>query len=238
MNSWSRLQLRWLDDLIHDLRFGVRLWWKKPGSFVSATAALTLGIGLVTFSLSAIQCIFFGKLPFPDSDRVVYTTIPARAFREFNEQQTTFEGLSAFGTASVNFKAVDAPSRRRACLIDANFLDLIRAQPLIGRGFLPGEDKPGAERVALIGYDLWQQEYHGDPAWLTVVGCVPDLKYKPLTENPRPIYFVPVTQRPVSSMVIMLRGSGRAADWAKPYAQKFPGYSPISRSTVWPRCGH
>src|SRR6266542_3037221 len=108
MNGSPRLQLCWFRSLVQDFRFGVRLWRKKPGSFLSAVAALTLGIGLVTFSLSAFNCVFFGKLPFPDSDRVVYATIPGWAFRAFNDQQTAFEGLSAFGTASVNFKAVEA----------------------------------------------------------------------------------------------------------------------------------
>jgi hypothetical protein len=55
----------------------------------------------------------------------------------------------------------------------------------------------------------------GTNGWLTIVGCVPDLEYEPVTEIPKPIYFVPVTQRPVNSLVIMLRGSGRAADWTK-----------------------
>jgi len=141
-------------------------------------AALTLGIGLVTFSLCAINCAFFGRLPFPGADRVVYTTLTESAFREFNEQQTAFEGLSAFGTASVNFKAVDAPSRRRACFIGANFLELVRAQPIVGRGFLPGDDKPGAEPVALVGYDLWQREFHGDPA---AVGSLIRLDGQPRT---------------------------------------------------------
>src|SRR6185503_8569589 len=123
---------------------------------LSAVAALTLGIGLVTFSLSAINCVFFGKLPFPDADRLVYATIPKPDLRTFQEQQTTFEGLSAFGSGSANFKAIDVPSRRRVCFIDVKFLDVVRATPLSGRGFLPGEGKPGAEPVALIGYDLWQ----------------------------------------------------------------------------------
>ena len=157
---------------------------KKPGSFLSAVAALTLGIGLVTFSLCAINCAFFGKLPFPGADRVVYTTIPGSAFREFNEQQTTFEGLSVFATVSVNLRAVDAPSHRRVCFIGASFLELVRAKPALGRGFLPGDDKPGAEPVALVGYDLWQREFHGDPAAVgssirldgqprTIVGIMP-----------------------------------------------------------------
>jgi putative ABC transport system permease protein len=174
----------WLDHFFKDLLFGVRLWAKQPGSFVLAVTALTLGIGLVTFSLSVINCIFFAKLPFPDSDRLVYTSIPREAFEEFRNQQTTFDGLSAFGSGTVNFKALNGPSRHHVCFIGASFLDDVRATPLRGRGFLPGEDKLGAEPVALIGYDLWQEEFNQSPAAVgsiirvdgqsrTVVGIMP-----------------------------------------------------------------
>ena len=185
MSSRIKLQFHRLDNFVQDFRFGVRLWMKMPGSFLSAVAALTLGIGLVTFSLCAINCVFFGKLPFPDADRLVYVTIPEPAYRAFHEQQSTFDGLSAFSSGSANFKAVDAPSRRRVCFIGANFLDVVRATPLFGRGFLAGEDKTGADPVALIGYDLWQREFHGSPAAIgsiirldgqprTVVGIMPE----------------------------------------------------------------
>src|SRR5947207_3423816 len=180
--------------MLHDFKFAIRQLLKKPGSFLSAVAALALGIGLVTFSLCTINCIFFGRLPFPDADRLVYTTIPGSDFRAFNEQQTTFEGLSAFTTASVNFKGVAAPSRQRICFIGANFLDLLRVTPALGRGFLPGDAKPGAEPAALIGFDLWQREYHGEPAALgstirldgesrTIVGIMPKGFKFPITED-------------------------------------------------------
>jgi hypothetical protein len=63
-----------------------------------------------------LRYLFFGKLPFHNPDDLVYTAIPNGAFRDFEQHQTTFEGLSAFSTTSTNFKAADAPSRRRACL--------------------------------------------------------------------------------------------------------------------------
>src|SRR3974390_1101838 len=123
----TRWTVRSLEHFFKDLWFGFRLWKKQPGSFILAVVALTLGIGLVTFSLSAINCVFLGKLPFPDANRLVYTSIPREAFADFRDQQTSFEGLSAFSSASVNFKALNAPSRRRVCFIGANFLQEGRA---------------------------------------------------------------------------------------------------------------
>jgi len=168
----------WMGRLFQDLRFGARLWRKQPGSFLSAVAALTLGLGLVTFTVSTINCIFLGKLPFPDPQRLVYASLPTSDLRAYQEQQTTFEALSAFGSGTANFKAIDAPSRRRVCYIGANFLDVVRAKPLSGRGFLPGDGKAGADPVALIGFDLWQNEFHGSSA---AIGSVIRLDGQPRT---------------------------------------------------------
>jgi len=167
-----------MDKFIRDLRFALRLWRKQPLMFLSGVAALTLGIGLVTFSLCAIDCIFFGKLPFPDSDRIVYTTIHAPDLRSFQERQSTFEALSVFRSSSVNFKAIDAPVRRDICSVSPNFLEVVHVTPLFGRAFLPGEGRPGSEPVALIGYDLWQREFHGNAS---AIGAVCRLDGQPRT---------------------------------------------------------
>ena len=168
----------WIEHFTRDLWFGLRLWKKQPGSFAIAGAALTLGIGLATFSLGALNSVFLGKLPCPDPDRIVYATIPPTVLREINEQQKSFVALSVFGSGSANFKAVNAPSRRPVCFIGDNFLDVVQVAPMCGRGFLPGEGKPGAEPVALIGYDLWQREFQGSPA---AVGSTVQLDGQPRT---------------------------------------------------------
>jgi predicted permease len=168
----------WIGYIAQDIRFGLRLCRKQPGSFFLAVAALTLGLGLVTFSLCAINCVFFAKLPLPNADHLVYTTVPEPALRSFQEQQTSFEGLSAFASGSANFKAIDAPTRRPVCYISENFLNVTHAAPLSGRGFLPGEGKPGSAPVALIGFDLWQQEFHGSTG---AVGSVIRLDGQPRT---------------------------------------------------------
>ena len=184
----------WLHTFTQDLRFGLRLWRKQPGLFALALVALTLGIGLVTFSLSAINCVFFSTLPLPDADRLVYTSASLSDFRKISEQQKTFAALSGFGEGSANFRAANAPSRRAVCAIGANLLDVTQAKPLLGRGFLPEEEKPGAKPVALIGYDLWQQEFDGKPAAVgsmihldgqprTVVGVMPQGFKFPINNN-------------------------------------------------------
>lgn len=183
-----------MNELLQDLRLGWRVLLKQPWTASSTILALTLGIGLVT----TMFCFFNGTvlqgLPFPDSDRLVYTTIPSDAIREFKEQQTRFEELCSFGSIWENFKAKGAPSRRRACYISPDFLEAVGVKPVVGRGFRPGEGAPGAEPVALLGFDVWQEEFQGDPAavgsifWLdgkpqTVVGIMPPEFRFPINEN-------------------------------------------------------
>jgi putative ABC transport system permease protein len=176
--------LAWLENFGQDLRFGCRMLRKQPGSLVAAIAALTLGIGLVTVTFCAINSLVFQSLPLPQPDRVVSTTVPAWAFPEFSRQQTTIENLASFGDFHANFRAAGAPSRREVCFITANFLEVFRVKPLLGRGFLPDEAAPGAEPVAILSHRLWLEEFQGDrkvlgsTIWIsgqpkTVVGVMP-----------------------------------------------------------------
>src|SRR4030095_8079169 len=110
--------------------------------------------------------LFFRLLPFPESERLAYTSIPGPAYREFNEQQTAFDGLAAFSQQGIRLKGAGAPAGRWPFFVAANFFDVLRVRPLLGRGFLPGEDEPGTAPVAILSYRFWQEEYQGDPGVL------------------------------------------------------------------------
>jgi predicted permease len=176
--------INWFDNLFRDFRFGFRTLTRQSGSLIAAIAALALGIGLVTVMFCAINGIMFRSLPLPESDRLVSTTVPAWAFQEISRQQTTFENLASFGDFHVNFRAAGAPTRREVCFITANFLEVLRATPALGRGFLPGEGLPGAEPVTILSHKLWQEEFQGasnvlgSTVWIagqpkTVIGVMP-----------------------------------------------------------------
>jgi len=81
MNSRAGLRVRWLDQVARDLRFGFRFLLKQPGALVASIAALSLGIGLVTFGYCLMQGFFLQLLPFPEPERLAYTSIPGPAYR-------------------------------------------------------------------------------------------------------------------------------------------------------------
>jgi putative ABC transport system permease protein len=110
-------------------------------------------------------------------------------------------------------------------IVSAGYFQLLNLPFLQGRNF-NADDVAGSVPVAIVnstfarmilppGNPLGRRFREGTNGWLTIIGCVPELAYEPLTDNPKPVYFVPITQRPVNSMVILLRGNGRAEDWTK-----------------------
>ncbi len=170
-----------MDQLRRDLAFAVRMLLKHPGLSLIVVLTLGLGIGLTTAVFSLINGAMYKGLPFPDGDRVmiVGTADPARDIRfdmvsihdfvEWREEQTTFYELAAFNVQTVNLAGSEGrPERYTATTATANMFDVLRVSPILGRGFQEGDDRPGAEPVIIIGYDVWQDRFGGSP---TAIGA-------------------------------------------------------------------
>jgi predicted permease len=161
--------------LLRDLRFGFRMLAKTPGHTLAAVLALALGIGLSTAMFSIVYGVILRGLPFERSDRLLHieNNNPSKDqpslevylpdFLAYRERQRSFEGIAAFDDGTVNLSGDERPERYEGGFMSANFLDLLRVKPLLGRGFQPGEDAPGAPPVVLLGWGVWQSRYDGDP---------------------------------------------------------------------------
>jgi predicted permease len=182
--------------ILRDLRFGFRMLAKTPGHTLAAILALALGIGLSTAMFSIVYGAVIRGLPFERSDRLMHieNNNPAKEQRSlevfqqdfmiYRERQKSFEDLAAFYEGTVNLSGDDRPERYEGAFITSNFLDLLKVKPILGRGFQPGEDSPGAEPVVLLGWGIWQTRYNGDPKVIgqpvringepgTIVGVLP-----------------------------------------------------------------
>ena len=90
------------------------------------------------------------------------TPAPGKLLRLEKSEPIVFRhGRELLKTASISPATVS----RNACsayAVTANFFPLFGVQPLLGRSFLPEEDRPGANKVAVLSYSLWQVAYGGD----------------------------------------------------------------------------
>ncbi len=206
-----------MDQLLTDVRSGIRMLIKYP--MLSSVAILTLGIGL---GLSTtVFCIvnggLFKGLPFPDAGRIVSLVatnpaqnqprlaISAQDFAIWRERQTSFERVGPFTMAPVNLSTEEGrPERWSGALMSVEAFDVLGVQPILGRGFRAGDDRPGADPVMLLGYDVWRDRYgsassivgkviRANGVQRTVIGVMPEKFAFPIRES----IWTPMTLDPV-----------------------------------------
>lgn len=180
-----------------DIRLAFRVLAKNPGFSAVAIAALAVGIGANATVFSLVNGILFKNLAFADSDRVLYITsfnpksprgsggISAPNFYDLRAQVKSFEGLGATGDTRHNLSDdIGVPDSYRGARITANGFRIIGQKPILGRDFLPEDEKPGADPVVILGYSIWENRYGKDASVIgrkirlsstphTVIGVMP-----------------------------------------------------------------
>jgi putative ABC transport system permease protein len=161
--------------ILRDLRFAARMTTRHPGFATICVLTLGVGIALTATMFSVIHTLMLRPLPFEDADRLAFVShtnvtqgsegmaIPLPDLEAYRQEHQAFEGLASYRLGTFNVGGGDFPERYDGAWVSANLFDLLRARPLLGRTFQPGEDAAGAERVTVIGFRLWQDRFGGDP---------------------------------------------------------------------------
>src|SRR5215217_5247566 len=163
-----------METLIKDIRYGIRGLLKRPGFTAIALITLALGIGANTAIFSVVNAVLLRPLPFQKPEELVIvwedatfvgfphnTPAPAN-YVDWKAQNQSFVDMAASHEDSFNLTGDGEPERVSAYAVNANFFPLFSVQPLLGRGFLTEEDRPGSNKVAVLSYSLWQSRYGGD----------------------------------------------------------------------------
>ena len=163
-----------MEKLLKDVRYAVRGLVKRPGFTVIALITLALGIGANTAIFSVVNAVLLRPLPFRDPEQLVIvwedaafagfprnTPAPAN-YVDWKNQNQSFADMAATAEVSFNLTGDAEPERVTAYAVTANFFPLFGVQPLLGRSFLPEEDRPGSNKVVVLSYSLWQTRYGGD----------------------------------------------------------------------------
>src|SRR5687767_8232343 len=164
-----------METLLKDIRYGLRGLWKRPGFTAVALITLALGIGANAAIFSVVNAVLLKPLQFRDPERLVIlwedvsfagfprnTPAPAN-YVDWKNQTQSFEDMAASQESSLNLTGDGEPERVTTRRVTSNFFSVLGVQPLIGRGFLPEEDRPQANKVVVLSYPLWQSRYGGDP---------------------------------------------------------------------------
>ena len=185
-----------VEDLLQDLRFAVRLIIRDKGFSAAAVLAIALGIGANTMGFTIINAAFLRGFQFEAADRLQHLSwrpeggrraIAAYAdLEDWRAQLRSFSALAGYAFGAMNISDDHAaPEQTQGASITANLFDVLRQRPLLGRSFLPGEDRRGADPVVIIGYEIWTNRFASDPNVLgrvlringqpaTIVGVMPE----------------------------------------------------------------
>ena len=160
--------------MLNDLRFAVRMMLKHRWFSLAVIVTLALGIGVNTTVFTLVNAVLFKPVPVPGGERIVtvsnrapggenrHESVSLADYREYRAQNRTFEGLEGAALGDTVLSENDNPPQRyEMARITAGLFGLLHVPPVLGRGFSPDDDKPGAARVVLISYSVWQKRYAG-----------------------------------------------------------------------------
>lgn len=166
----------WLDRLMQDVRFGLRMLWRTPGFTIMAVLCLALGIGANAAVFSWIEGILFRPYPgVTAQDRLVavagtakgepgYSDMSWLDFKDLERASPLFSSFIAAKIIGATITGGERAERAVGQLVSANFFDALGVRPILGRGFAADEETgANAHPVVVISYRLWKDRFAGDP---------------------------------------------------------------------------
>ena len=188
---WS---LAWLEQLLQDIRFGVRTLRKNPGFAMVAVATLALGIGVNTAVFSVVESVVLAPLPYPHSDRLVMVSesrpnvkqlaITYPDFQDWQRNARSFEQMAAFNWRDYELTDPGTSEHLKGLEVSSGFFATVGVKPILGRDFSPSEDQPHGAAAVIISDRLWRDRFASSPQALgksvimegvefTVIGVLP-----------------------------------------------------------------
>jgi len=175
---WDALLLqprRWEDDLIQDLRYGIRVLLKHPSYTLIAVLTLALGIGVNTAVFSLVDAVLWRPLAASQPERLVaiyttggggggYRSVSYADYQYYRDQQKSLADLAAYARVPVKLRSGDQLEQIGAELVTGDFFSVLQLNAVQGRLFTPIDDSTrGAHPVAVISYRLWRERFNLDP---------------------------------------------------------------------------
>lgn len=180
-----------------ELRASLRGLARQPALTLVAAVTLALGIGGSTAMFSVLKGVLLDPLPYRHPERVMYVwesnpergyprfTVSPPNYLDWHASQTALEHLAATEVRSLNLTGDEQPERLQGLAATAEYFQVLGQDPVLGRFFAPGEDRPGAEGVVVLSQGFWRRRFAADPQVIgrrltlngeshAVIGVAPD----------------------------------------------------------------
>ena len=195
-----------METLYQDLRYSLRNLARTPAFTAVALITLALGIGANTAIFSVVNVVLLRALPYADPDRLVVLLHKGRNpashgnFMDWKRDNHVFESMAAAESWTPNLTGVDNPQELPGLRVTPEMFPTLGVAPLLGRNFTADEAHKGKDRVVVLSYSLWQQQFGGDRHVLgqtmqlngepyTIIGIMPNgFRFAPFWANKAQIW--------------------------------------------------
>jgi putative ABC transport system permease protein len=163
-----------METLLQDLRYGVRMLLRHKGFTIVAAGALALGIGANTAIFSVVNAVLLNPLPYPDADQIMYlsqydlkisedtASVTYQNFLDWQKQQTGFTHLAAARAQTFSLTDGSEPIYVNGAMISPEAFPLLKVPPLLGRVFTEQDNRLDSSRTVVLSYAYWQSRFGGE----------------------------------------------------------------------------
>jgi hypothetical protein len=161
-----------MDQLRQDLFYAFRRLSKAPAFTLVALVTLALGIGANSAIFSVVNGVLLKPLPYPEAGALVgvyHVSEGQRAvmsgpnFVDAAMHAKSLENAAASHRSRLILTGAGDPLALEAAEVSASLFNVLRVQPILGRGFNADEDTPGKTNVIVLSYGLWRQRFGASP---------------------------------------------------------------------------
>src|SRR5205807_5523270 len=171
-----------LDSFRQDVRVGLRVLFKDKAFCVLAVLVLGLGIGGATTQFTIVNAIVLRGFSFPHPEQLMSVglidpkasdqnnnfgvgNIPtAQDYEDLKAAQKSFSMMTGYLSGStINVTYKNTPQRYTGGYVTEDFFRIVGVSPIMGRDFTADDNKPGAEKTTILGYEIWKRDFGGDP---------------------------------------------------------------------------
>src|SRR6266496_33853 len=229
-----------LESFWQDIRIGLRVLRKDKTFCFLAVLVLGLGIGGATTQFTVVNAVALRGFSFQHPEQLMsvglidpqasaqnnnfgFGVIPsAQDYEDLRSAQQSFAMMAAYLTGStVNVTYKTNPQRYTGGYVTEDFFKILGVSPILGRDFTADDNKPGAPKVTILGYEIWQRDFNGDPNIVgqnvringkaaTIIGVMPRNFKFPISEELWVPYYNEFPLRPRGDLQVGANNSAPA----------------------------
>ena len=165
-----------LETIGRDLRYALRSLCKSPGFTAVAILTLAFGFGANTAVFTVVNGVLLRPLPFPEPGRLFLISYQSKGgpfeappglydsdYLEYQRHNRAFEQIATFNEDSTTLTGAGDAARLPTAIVTSSFFSVLQVSPALGRAFLPEEERPGNNHVALLSDKLWRGRLGANP---------------------------------------------------------------------------